>query len=116
MRGDPVVVVRLLRERFISCGHRDDGSRFRCGRSEPLVKQECHDRFMAQRTITTFVDDLDGTDLGRGPGPTLRFGVDGHTYEIDLSEDNAAALREVLRPYTEAGRRIAPSRTRRRRR
>lgn len=71
---------------------------------------------MAQRTITTLVDDLDGTDLERGSGETIRFGVDGRTYEIDLSDDNAQALREALQPYTEAGRRIVPTRPRGRRR
>ena len=71
---------------------------------------------MAQRTITTLVDDLDGTDLGPGSGETIRFGVDGRAYEIDLSDDNAAAFREVLRPYTDAGRRITSLRSRRRRR
>ncbi|MBD8535673.1 histone-like nucleoid-structuring protein Lsr2 [Plantibacter sp. CFBP 13570] len=70
---------------------------------------------MAQRTITTLVDDLDGTDLGQGSGETIRFGVDGRAYEIDLSDDNAGALRDVLRPYTEAGRRVVPLSTRRRR-
>lgn len=69
---------------------------------------------MAQRMITTLIDDLDGTDLERGSGETIRFGVDGRTYEIDLSDDNAAALREALRPYTEAGRRIVATRPRRR--
>lgn len=67
---------------------------------------------MAQRTITTLVDDLDGTDLEPGSGETIRFGIDGRTYEIDLSADNAGALREALRPYTEAGRRIPQTRTR----
>lgn len=71
---------------------------------------------MAQRTITTLVDDLDGTDLERVSGETIRFGVDGRAYEIDLSDDNAAALRDVLQPYTEAGRRIVSTRKRRRRR
>ncbi|SMQ58194.1 Lsr2 protein [Plantibacter sp. VKM Ac-1784] len=71
---------------------------------------------MAQRTIITLVDDLDETDLERGSGETIRFGVDGRDYEIDLSDDNAAALREALHPYTEAGRRIVPTRPHRRRR
>lgn len=71
---------------------------------------------MAQRTITTLVDDLDGTDLERGSGETIRFGVDGRDYEIDLSDDNAAALREALRPYADAGRRVVPLGSRRRRR
>lgn len=69
---------------------------------------------MAQRTVTTLVDDLDGTDLGRGSGETIRFGVDGRDYEIDLSDDHAAALREALRPYTDAGRRVVPLRSRHR--
>lgn len=67
---------------------------------------------MAQRTITTLVDDFDGTELERRSGETIRFGVDGRSYEIDLSDDNAAALREALRPYTEAGQRIVPTRRR----
>lgn len=76
----------------------------------------CQTVGMAQRTITTLVDDLDGTDLGRGAGETLRFGIDGRDYEIDLSDDNAAALRETLRPYTEASRRIVVRAVHRRRR
>lgn len=71
---------------------------------------------MAQRTITTLVDDLDGTDLGRGTGQTIQFGIDGRVYEIDLSDDNATALREALRPYADAGRRVTPLRSRKRRR
>ncbi|SMQ67761.1 Lsr2 protein [Plantibacter sp. VKM Ac-1784] len=69
---------------------------------------------MAQRRVTTLIDDLDGTDLQRGSGETIRFGVGGRTYEIDLSDDNAEALREALQPYREAGRRITPTRRRRR--
>lgn len=69
---------------------------------------------MALRMITTLVDDLDGTDLERGSGETIRFGVDGRIYEIDLRDDNARALRDVLQPYRQAGRRIVPTRTRRR--
>lgn len=69
---------------------------------------------MAQRTITTLVDDLDGTDLERGAGETIRFGIDGRAHEIDLSADNAQALRETLRPYPAAGRRIVSTSARRR--
>lgn len=70
---------------------------------------------MAKRTITTLVDDLDGSELERGSGETVRFGVDGRAFEIDLSGDNAAALRAALQPYMEAGRRIVAGRSRRRR-
>lgn len=70
---------------------------------------------MATRIITTLVDDLDGTDVPRGLGETVRFGIDGRDYEIDLTSQNAATLREVLLPYTVAGRRNVPIRSSRRR-
>lgn len=45
---------------------------------------------MAQKTI--LIDDLDG-----GPASaTVTFALDGTTYEIDLSDDNAAKLRDDL--------------------
>ena len=46
---------------------------------------------MTQRTIITLIDDLDGSELERGFGDTIRFGIDGLSSEIDLGEDNAAA-------------------------
>ena len=47
---------------------------------------------MAQQVNVKFVDDLDGTDAAG----TVSFGIDGKTYEIDLSDDNAARLRDSL--------------------
>ena len=44
---------------------------------------------MAQKITVALEDDLDG-----GPaGETVRFGLDGAEYEIDLSKKNAAAFR-----------------------
>lgn len=37
---------------------------------------------MAQRVITTLVDDIDGTEAAE----TISFAVEGKSYEIDLSE------------------------------
>jgi hypothetical protein len=55
---------------------------------------------MAQTVTVVLEDDLDG-----GPaGQTVRFGLDGAEYEIDLSTGNAAALREKLAPFTERAR------------
>lgn len=54
---------------------------------------------MAQRVITQLVDDLDGAELAVGAGETLRFRLDGTSYEIDLSHDNAEELRQALAPY-----------------
>ncbi|MBD8102490.1 Lsr2 dimerization domain-containing protein [Plantibacter sp. CFBP 8775] len=61
---------------------------------------------MSKRTVITTVDDLDGTVLEPGGGETVRFAIDGRRYEIDLTAENAAALRDMLRPFTEAGRRV----------
>ncbi|TDP97507.1 Lsr2 protein [Labedaea rhizosphaerae] len=58
---------------------------------------------MAQKTYVELVDDLDGStgsDIS-----TVEFGLDGVTYEIDINEDNAAALRESLETYIQAARR-----------
>jgi hypothetical protein len=55
---------------------------------------------MAQKLTVELEDDLDG-----GPADeTVRFGVDGSGYEIDLSAKNAAALRRKLAPFIEHAR------------
>lgn len=54
---------------------------------------------MAKQTITRLVDDLDHGDADE----TVKFGLDGVQYEIDLSAKNAAKLREALAPYVAAG-------------
>ncbi|WP_395244793.1 Lsr2 family protein [Agromyces sp. MMS24-K17] len=52
----------------------------------------------------TVVDDLDGTTLEDGAGETVRFALDGTSYEIDLSREHAGELRDLLAPYVKAGR------------
>jgi hypothetical protein len=64
---------------------------------------------MAQRVEIQFLDDLDGT---KADG-TVKFGVDGIHYEIDLSAKNADELAQALAPYIEAGRRVSGSSRRR---
>ena len=64
---------------------------------------------MAQRIQTIFVDDLDGSEAAG----TVRFGVDGADYEIDLSAAHARALAEALEKYIAAGRRVSSSPARR---
>jgi hypothetical protein len=55
---------------------------------------------MAQKVTVELEDDLDG-----GPAEeTVRFGVDGSDYEIDLSKKNAAAFRRTLAPFIEHAR------------
>jgi hypothetical protein len=50
---------------------------------------------MAQKVTVALEDDLDG-----GPAEeTVRFGLDGSHYEIDLSAKNATAFRRQLAPF-----------------
>ena len=49
---------------------------------------------MAQRRKIVVTDDLDGPDTPAAE--TVRFALDGVSYEIDLSETNAARLRDQL--------------------
>lgn len=55
---------------------------------------------MAQKTIVHLVDDLDGGDADE----TVSFGLDGNSYEIDLSKANAGKIREALAPFVGAAR------------
>jgi len=64
---------------------------------------------MAQTTRVLFVDDLDGNELSDGRGQTIRFGLDGATYEIDLDEKNADAMRTAVKRYTDAARKVGRS-------
>lgn len=61
---------------------------------------------MAQKIQTLFIDDLDGSEADG----TVRFGLDGTEYEIDLNANHAGALRKSLARYVEAARRRAAQR------
>ncbi len=65
---------------------------------------------MARKVVHQLVDDLDGTVLDPGHGDTVRFSLDGKAYEIDLTDDNAAALREAFSPYIAVARSISAGR------
>jgi hypothetical protein len=58
---------------------------------------------MAKETITKLVDDLDGGVAHE----TVRFGLDGQQYEIDLSTKNAKKLRSELAAFVEHATRIS---------
>ncbi len=62
---------------------------------------------MARRIVHQLVDDIDGTVLEVGDGETVHFSLGGNAYEIDLSAENAEALRTALDPYIAAGRRAS---------
>jgi hypothetical protein len=56
---------------------------------------------VVKKRLWSLVDDFDGSPAAE----TVTFALDGTTYEIDLSADNAAELRDVLQPWMDAGRR-----------
>jgi hypothetical protein len=61
---------------------------------------------MAQKVNIVLVDDLDGSEATE----TVSFGLDGNTYEIDLSDKNAGGLRDALAPYVANARKTAGGR------
>jgi hypothetical protein len=63
---------------------------------------------MAQKVQVLLVDDIDGGEADE----SVTFALDGKTYEIDLSDKNAAKLREALAVYLTAGRRVGSQRGR----
>ena len=57
---------------------------------------------MAQKVNIVLVDDIDGSEASE----TVSFGLDGASYEIDLNDKNAAALRDALATYVGHGRKV----------
>jgi hypothetical protein len=69
---------------------------------------------MVQRIVTERTDDLDGTSIEDGAGETVRFGLDGVEYEIDLRHSHASQMRSQCQRYIDAARRVGkPSNNRR---
>ncbi|NMO89096.1 Lsr2 family protein [Actinomycetospora sp. TBRC 11914] len=58
---------------------------------------------MAQKVVVSLVDDLDESEADE----TVEFGIDGATYEIDLSDANAGKLRDSLADYIANARRLS---------
>jgi len=56
---------------------------------------------MAQKVLVELIDDLDGGKAAE----TVTFGLDGRSYDIDLSGKNAKALRKALEPFVDSARR-----------
>ncbi|PPK93455.1 Lsr2 protein [Kineococcus xinjiangensis] len=57
---------------------------------------------MAQKVQVLLVDDIDGGEAAE----TVTFSLDGVTYEIDLSEEHASALRDAFAPWVGHARRV----------
>lgn len=65
---------------------------------------------MAQKVNIVLVDDIDESEADE----TVRFGLDGVSYEIDLNAEHAEELRESLAPFVAHARKTRGSRGRRR--
>jgi hypothetical protein len=63
---------------------------------------------MARQQVVTFTDDI----TGKQADETVSFGLDGTTYEIDLSTKNATKLRDALQPFRSAARKAGTPLTR----
>ena len=60
---------------------------------------------MAQKVITEFIDDIDGSEAER----TFTFAVDGTHYEIDLSSENIKEFHEAIAGFVESARKVKVS-------
>ena len=55
---------------------------------------------MARQTTVRLIDDLDGSDASG----TFHFSLEGRNYQVDLSNQNAAKLRDALAPFIDVAR------------
>jgi hypothetical protein len=60
---------------------------------------------MAQKL--TLVDDLDGTPIDDNDGGTVRFSLDGVSYEVDLNKKNMETLLQAFSKYIEVARKTS---------
>ncbi|MDO3396916.1 MULTISPECIES: Lsr2 family protein [Nocardioides] len=61
---------------------------------------------MAQKVQIILEDDLDGTEASE----TVSFALDGTSYEIDLTAENAAEMRDAFARYVGHARKVSSSR------
>ena len=61
---------------------------------------------MATKTQVVLVDDLTGDPADT----TVKFALDKTEYEIDLSDENAAEMRDALSRYVDAARKVTGGR------
>jgi hypothetical protein len=57
---------------------------------------------VAQKVQNLYIDDIDGSEAAG----TVRFGLDGVDYEIDLSAEHTNELHTVLRTYVDHARKV----------
>jgi hypothetical protein len=65
--------------------------------------EKAHDSAMARTTITQITDDIDGSK----DAEEVAFSFMGNDYTIDLAKKNRAAFEKAMKPYIDAGTRVA---------
>lgn len=68
---------------------------------------------MAKKTIEKFYSDISGEEIDSST-PTVTFGFDGTSYEIDVTEQEKTEIEKTLAPYIRAGRKATGASARRR--
>src|ERR1700749_1627173 len=68
--------------------------------AQATAQEEREGKPIAKKVTVTLVDDFDGAGAA---DETVEFGLDGVTYEIDLSSKNASKLRNDLKQWVAAG-------------
>jgi hypothetical protein len=66
---------------------------------------------LVRKTVVQLVEDLDGTALTNGAAKTASFGVDGVSYEVDLSQAHVDELTGALAPCVAVARKISGRRS-----
>lgn len=61
---------------------------------------------MAKKVTVTLVDDMDEEAVA---DETVEFGLDGQSYEMDLSRANAERFREQMKPWVTNARKVGRS-------
>ncbi|WP_440220941.1 histone-like nucleoid-structuring protein Lsr2 [Dietzia sp. MNB45] len=61
---------------------------------------------MAQRYQVIRISDLSGEELGES-GESIQFSIGSDQYQVDLSDDEAAAFHEALQPYIDVATKTA---------
>ena len=65
---------------------------------------------MAQKVNIILVSDLSGEEMAKGKGETVTFGLDGNTWEIDLTNKEADKFRGLFQDYIAVGRKTSAGR------
>jgi Lsr2 len=88
---------------FVACQHGLHLDAMLTGYANRLTRVDELGGAVAQKTVVTFEDDLDGSEAEG----TVTFAFNSVQYEIDLSKKNADKLAKAFEPYVAGGRKVS---------